>query len=290
MKKVFIVRLTDEDRLELDSLICKGKASALTLTRARILLKADQGDNSEAWTDAEIAEALDVAPKTVFNIRRRWVEEGLEAALNRKKQKRPSRTRKLDGKAEAKLVATCCGPAPQGRARWTLRLLADQLVAEVRQPLPPEPGKPLRYDCEYERRGTCNIFMFCEPLRGWRHVRVTQRRTGVDWAIALRTLLDQQYQDAERVVLVMDNLNTHSPSSFYEAFAPQEARRLTERLDIHYTPKHGSWLNIAECEHSVLGRQCLARRIDDGQRLAHEVAAWERDRNANVKNVNWPQT
>jgi len=128
MKKVFIVRLTDEERSELDSLIRKGKASALTLARARILLKADQGDKGEAWTDAEIAEALDVAPKTVFNIRRRWVEEGLEAALSRKKQAHPSRTRKLDGKTEAKLVATCCGPTPTGRARWTVRLLADKLV------------------------------------------------------------------------------------------------------------------------------------------------------------------
>lgn len=128
MKKVFIVRLTDEERTELDGLIRKGKASALTLARARILLKADQGERGEAWTDAEIAEALDVAPKTVFNIRRRWVEEGLEAALSRKKQDQPSRARKLDGKAEAKLVATCCGPAPAGRARWTVRLLADKLV------------------------------------------------------------------------------------------------------------------------------------------------------------------
>ncbi len=128
MKKVFIVQLTDEDRLELKALLRKGKASARTLIRARILLKVNQGDKGEAWTDAEIAEALDVAPKTVFNIRRRWVEEGLEAALNRKKQKRLSRARKLDGKAEAKLVATCCGPAPQGRARWTLRLLADKLA------------------------------------------------------------------------------------------------------------------------------------------------------------------
>lgn len=128
MRKVFVVRLTDEERLELESLIRKGKASALTLVRARILLKADQGDKGEAWTDAEIAQALEVAPKTVFNVRRRWVEEGLEAALNRKKQEHPSRRRKLDGKAEAKLVATCCGPAPEGRARWSLRLLADRLV------------------------------------------------------------------------------------------------------------------------------------------------------------------
>ncbi len=139
MKKVFIVRLTEEDRIELESLTRKGKASALRLTRARILLKADQGEKGEAWTDAEIAEAVDVAPKTVFNIRRRWVEEGLEAALNRKKQERPSRTRKLDGKAEAELVATCCGPAPQGRVRWTLQLLADKLVElEIVESISPE--------------------------------------------------------------------------------------------------------------------------------------------------------
>jgi transposase len=128
MKKVFVVRLTEEERSELDTLVRKGKASALTITRARILLKADQGENGEAWTDAQVAEALNVAPKTVFNVRQRWVEEGLEASLRRKKQDCPSRSRKLDGEAEAKLVATCCGPAPQGRARWTLRLLADKLV------------------------------------------------------------------------------------------------------------------------------------------------------------------
>lgn len=128
MKKVFIVRLTDEERSQLDALVRKGKASALTITRARILLKADQGEDGEGWTDAQVAEALNVAAKTVFNVRRRWVEEGLEAALRRKKQDCPSRSRKLDGEAEAKLVAICCGPAPKGRARWTLRLLADKLV------------------------------------------------------------------------------------------------------------------------------------------------------------------
>ncbi len=167
---------------------------------------------------------------------------------------------------------------------------SKQLVGEVRQPLPLLPGQPLRYDSEYERLGTCNIFMFCEPLRGYRHVRVTERRTRVDWAFALRDLLDEKYQAVDRVALVMDNLNTHSPSSFYEAFAPSEARRLTERLEIHYTPKHGSWLNIAECELSVLGRQCLARRIDDGQLLANEIAAWEGDRNISATKVNWQFT
>ncbi len=167
---------------------------------------------------------------------------------------------------------------------------SKQLVAEVRPPLLMCPGQPLRYDAEYERRGTCNIFMFCEPLRGYRHVRVTQQRTRVDWAFALRDLLDEKYPAADRVVLVMDNLNTHSPASFYEAFTPSEARRLTERLEIHYTPKHGSWLNIAECELSVLGRQCLDRHIDDGQRLADETGAWEGDRNLCATQVNWQFT
>lgn len=128
MKKVFIVQLPDEERLELETLVRKGKCSALTLTRAHILLKSNQGDQGKSWTDAHIAEALGVTPKTVFNVRRRWVEEGLESALNRKKQKFPSRLRKLDGAAEAMLVATCCGPAPTGRVRWTLRLLVNRLV------------------------------------------------------------------------------------------------------------------------------------------------------------------
>jgi transposase len=128
MKKVFVVRLAEAERWELDALVRKGKASALTIARARILLKADQGKDGQAQADARVAEALSVAAKTVFNVRRRWVEEGLEAALHRKKQACPSRSRKLDGRAEAKLVATCCSPAPQGRARWTLRMLADKLV------------------------------------------------------------------------------------------------------------------------------------------------------------------
>jgi len=164
---------------------------------------------------------------------------------------------------------------------------SKQLVGEVRDPLPMRPGDPLRIDSEYVRFGTCNLFMFCEPLRGWRHVRVTERRTKVDWAYALRDFLNKHYADAEKVVLVMDNLNTHTPGSFYEAFAPDEARRLTDRLEIHYTPKHGSWLNIAECEFSVLGRQCLNRRIDTAEFLASEVTAWQDSRNTIDSQMNW---
>jgi DDE superfamily endonuclease len=167
---------------------------------------------------------------------------------------------------------------------------SKQLVGEVRDQLPMRPGDPLRIDSEYVRLGTCNLFMFCEPLRGWRHVRVTERRTKVDWAHALRDFLNVFYAEAEKIVLVMDNLNTHSPGSFYEAFEPEEARRLTERLEIHYTPKHGSWLNIAECEFSVLQRQCLNRRIDKAAFLGHEVNAWQASRNATDSQINWQFT
>lgn len=167
---------------------------------------------------------------------------------------------------------------------------SKQLIAEIRKPLPMMPGQPLRIDSEYERRGTCNLFMFCEPLRGWRYVRVTERRTKVDWAFALRDLLLEHYREAEKIILVMDNLNTHSPSSFYEAFDPILARQLTERLEIHHTPKHGSWLNIAECELSVLTRQCLDRRIDDAYKLGREVSAWNEARNRNANRINWQFT
>ena len=149
------------------------------------------------------------------------------------------------------------------------------------------PGQPLRIDSEYERRGTCNLFMFCEPLRGWRYVRVTERRTKVDWAFTLRDVLQEFYQDAQKIILVMDNLNTHCPSSFYEAFDPPLARQLTERLEIHHTPKHGSWLNMAECELSVLTRQCLNRRIEDPKELGREVKAWNDDRNRTANKINW---
>lgn len=167
---------------------------------------------------------------------------------------------------------------------------SKQLVGEVRDPLPMRPGGPLRIDSEYVRLGTCNLFMFCEPLRGYRHVRVTERRTKVDWAHGLRDFLNEFYAEAEKIVLVMDNLNTHSPGSFYEAFEPEEARRLTECLEIHYTPKHGSWLNIAECEFSVLQRQCLSRRIDSAEFLGHEVNAWQASRNAIDSQINWQFT
>lgn len=170
---------------------------------------------------------------------------------------------------------------------------SKQLLAEVRAPLPPRPataehrGTPAREDYEYEREGTANLFLACEPLRGWRHVAVTARRTAVDWAHVIRDVVDGQYPEAERIVLVLDNLNTHRPASLYDAFAPAEARRLLERLEIHYTPKHGSWLDMAEIELSVLARQCLDRRIASREDLAREVAAWEEERNDAAVTIDW---
>jgi len=165
--------------------------------------------------------------------------------------------------------------------------LSKQLVAETRVPLPAEPGQPERVDYEYERCGTANLFLTGEPLAGRRHVTATERRTAVDFAHEVRDLLEVRYPHAEKVVLVMDNLNTHKPAALYEAFEPAVARALLDRLEIHHTPKHGSWLNVAEIELSVLSRQCLDRRIPDLETLTREVAAWEQARNADPRPVNW---
>ena len=164
---------------------------------------------------------------------------------------------------------------------------SKQLVRETRTPIAAGPGRVTCYDYEYDRQGVANVFMFCEPLGGWRHASVTDRRTKVDWAEEIKELVDVHYAQADRVTLVMDNLNTHTPASLYEAFEPSEARRLIERLEMVYTPKHGSWLNIAEIELNVLDRQCLGRRISDKPTLTREVGAWEAQRNADQAKVNW---
>ncbi len=162
-----------------------------------------------------------------------------------------------------------------------------QLLEDIQEPLPAKPGQVERIDYEYERNGTVNLFIFVEPLTGKRYVKVTERRTRKDWALAMRELSDDLYPDTQVIVVVSDNLNTHSPASFYEAFAPEEARRLAKRFEFHYTPKHGSWLNMAEIELSVLGRQCLAGRIQDIETLTRKVLAWEEERNAAVVKVHW---
>ena len=164
---------------------------------------------------------------------------------------------------------------------------SKQLIAETRTPLPMLPGKPARHDYEYKRNGTANLFMLFAPLEGWRHVEVTGRRTAIDYAKILRDLSDIHFPWAEKIVLVQDNLNTHTPASLYEAFEPAEARRIIERFEWHYTPKHGSWLNLAESEQAVLSRQCLARRLADAAMLATEVDAWRSRRNTNNAKANW---
>ena len=162
-----------------------------------------------------------------------------------------------------------------------------QLIGEVRTPVPAAPGQPRREDCEYVRNGTANLFLAFEPLAGRRFVEVTARRTRVDFAHFVKGLLDGPYAAAKKVTLVMDQLNTHNTASLYEAFEPAEARRLAERIEIHHTPKHGSWLNMAEIELSVLSRQCLARRIPDAETMTHEVAAWTAARNKAASKVDW---
>ncbi|EDN67873.1 transposase [Beggiatoa sp. PS] len=340
MAKKYIVRLTYDERSELEDIVKKGKKSAYKRLHAQILLKADIGEEGPGWTDEKISEAFDVTTRTIERTRQRLVENGLEGALNKSKPQKVKSYR-LDGEQEAHLIALTCGEPPEGYARWTLRLLAEQMVEleyveenlsyetvrqvlkknklkpwqkkhsrlkflrnfslewcippeanaefvcnmedvlevykkpydpahpvvcmdeaskqqikEVRQPTSLEPGKPEHYDSEYERNGVSNLFSLEDPLAGWRHVEVTDQRTSVDWAYQIRDLVDVHYPQAELITLVMDNLNTHCGASLYKAFDPVEARRILERLDIHYTPKHGSWLNMAEIELSVLSSQC----------------------------------
>lgn len=162
-----------------------------------------------------------------------------------------------------------------------------QHTKETRTPLPAQPGSVEKYDYEYERNGTSNLFMFFAPLEAWRHVKVTDRRTAEEFAYCMRDLVDIHFPDAEKVVVVMDNLNTHKVASLYKAFPPEEARRIIDRLEIHHSPKHGSWLNMAEIELSVLHRQCLDRRIPDQKTLIERVAAWESARNSAQSTVNW---
>jgi hypothetical protein len=165
-----------------------------------------------------------------------------------------------------------------------------QLVSEVRQPLPVAPGRPARYDYEYRREDTCNLFMFFQPLAGWRHVEVTERRTARDFAQCMKALVERHFPKAALISVVLDNLNTHTPAALYEAFPPAEARRILSKLDLRYTPKHGSWLNMAEIEFAVLADQCLGRRLPDQNRVRREVGAWEAGRNAAKTTVHWQFT
>ncbi|HET6841968.1 MAG TPA: IS630 family transposase [Candidatus Angelobacter sp.] len=360
--KRYVVRLSADEREQLEALIRKGKNPAQRILKARILLKADVSGAGEGWSDSRIIKALETSPSMVYRVRKQLVEEGFEAVLSRKQRATPAVARIFDGEKEAKLIALACSKPPKGRVRWTLRLLENkvvelgivdrasdstigralkkntlkphrrqqwvippkansafvaamedvlavytrprdpdrplvcldetskQLVAETRVPIPLKPGRPARHDYEYDRNGTANLFMLFAPLEGWRHVKVTDRHTAVDYAHVLKDLADIHFSNARTIVLVQDNLNIHSKASLYEAFPAAEARRLVERFEWNYTPKHGSWLDLAESELGVLTSQCLDRRIPDKATLIEEIAAWEHDRNANHTKADWQFT
>jgi transposase len=345
------VDLSQDERAELEALLSGGRHAVRKLKRAQILLAADGGASDEA-----IATGIGVGGSTVYRTKRRFVLGNLEAALS--EEPRPGAQRKLTGKQEALLVATACSKPPAGRARWTLELLAGemvkltghaelsretvrrrlaenalkpwrkdmwciaqvdgtyvarmedvldlyaetpdpkrpvvcfdesptQLIGEVRQPIPAAPGQLERYDCEYRRNGTANLFVFLDAHRPWRKVKVTDRRTNQDFAVCMRELVDVHYPQAALIRVVLDNLSIHSAGALYDAFPAFEARRVLKRLEFHYTPKHASWLNMVEIEIGVLRSQCLDRRIDNKLQLVAEVAAWERQRNAAEARINW---
>jgi transposase len=345
------VELSQTERAELTALLSGGKHAARKLKRAQILLAADAGAS-----DDDIATNVGVGGSTVYRTKRRFVLGNLAAALS--EELRRGARRKLSGKEEALLVATACSKPPQGRARWTLVLLADklvrltahdsisretvrrrlaendlkpwrkdmwcipqvdseyvarmedvldlyaeapdpkrpvvcfdesptQLIGEVRQPIPAEPGQLERYDCEYKRNGTANLFIFLDAHRPWRKVKVTDSRTAVDFAACMREITDVHFPEAARIRIVLDNLSTHSAGALYQAFPACEARRVLRRLEFHYVPKHASWLNMVEIEIGVLRSQCLDRRIATSECLVSEIAAWERQRNASGARIKW---
>ena len=345
------VELSEAERRGLQAMLGGGRHAARKLKRAQILLAADAGVPDDA-----IATSLAVGGSTVYRTKRRFVEGNLERALG--EEPRPGAARKLSGREEALLVATACSSPPEGRARWTIELLAGemvrltrherlsretvrrrlaenalqpwrqkmwcvpridgeyvarmedvldlhaeapdpkrpvvcfdesptQLIGELRRPLPPEPGQVARYDYEYRRNGTANLFVALDAHRPWRKVKVTERRTAADFATCMRELVEVDFPRAERIRVVMDNLSTHTPGALYETFPAPEAHRILRRLEFHFTPKHASWLNMAEIEIGVLRHQCLDRRIDTREGLEREIAAWERERNAAGARITW---
>jgi len=345
------VDLDEPERQQLQALMSGGTRAVRKIKRAQILLGADAGR-----TDEQIASNIQVGTATVYRTKRRFVEEGLERALA--ENTRRGAPRKLTTNEEAMLVALACSSPPQGRAKWTLALLAGemvrltsheqisratigrrlgendlkpwqrkmwcipkvnaeyvarmedvlelyttppepgtavvcfdetprQLIGEVRVPQTPKPGRPAHYDYEYRRHGTANVFMLLDAHRPWRHTKVTQRRTSIDFAECMRDLVDTHYPNCDRIKVVLDNLSTHSAAALYEAFSPDEARRILRRLEFHFVPKHASWLNMVEIEIGVLVAQCLDRRIPDIKMLTTEVAAWTRQRNTGRAKVRW---
>jgi len=353
MAKKYIVDLNTDEQKMLADLITSGTQRVRKIKHAHILLKA-----GDSWTDQQISESLNVSVPTIERVRQQFVEEGLQQALNPRKISRKYQ-HLMDGIQEAHLLALACSQPPRGHRRWSLRLLASemirmeyieevshatvrrvmqenelkpwlkeewcippkqnaefvyhmedvlevyqrpedarfplicfdetpvQLISETRQGIPAKKGQPARYDYEYRREGSANLFMFFAPLLNWRHIKVTEHRTKVDWSTCIDELVHQHFPNAERCILVEDNLNTHTPAALYESFEPAKARSILDRLELHFTPKHGSWLNMAEIEFSVLSRQCLSDYIPSREVLACETLAWETERNTNQATVDW---
>jgi transposase len=363
MNVKYRVTLSVEERAALEALVARGRPSVREVKRAQVLLAADARSQ-----DAQIARVVGVSETTVYRTKRSFVEEGLDAALH--DAPRSGAPRKLSGAEEALLIATACSAPPPGHARWTLELLAGQmvrltehdrlsdetvrrrlaendlkpwqrkmwcvpkidseyvarmedvldlyaepadptrpvvcfdesptqLIGEVAAPQPPvpaapatattpaEPGTPARLDYEYVRHGTVNLFVAYDIHRGWRHVEVTEQRTSYQFAHQMKALVDEHYPDAVCIRVVMDNLSTHSAAALYDTFEPAEARRILRKLEIHYVPKHASWLNMVEIEIGVLKAQCLDRRLGERNTLVYEIAAWEKERNAAGARIRW---
>ena len=348
------VELDEAEKAQLHCLVNGGKHPARKVKRAQILLAAHDG-----VSDDDIARIVSASGSTVCRTKRHFVEGNLEMALN--EDARPGAARKLTGKETALLVATACSSPPAGRKRWTLKLLAGemvrltghadlsyetvrrrlaeddlkpwqrkmwcipqvdgayvarmedvldlyaeeadpkrpvvcfdesptQLIGEAREPVPAEPGQPERYDCEYRRNGTANLFVFLDAHTSWRHVKVTDHRKAEDFAACMRDLVETHYPNADSIRVVLDNLSSHTAGALYETFPAPEAHRILQRLEFHHTPKHASWLNMAEIEIGVLRGQCLDRRIGERATLEAEIKAWQTQRNVSGARIQWKFT
>ncbi|MGH8162162.1 MAG: IS630 family transposase [Gammaproteobacteria bacterium] len=359
--KLYKVTLSEEERGELETITRKGSHKSQKVINALILLNCDEGEwNENRARGEDIADILHVSLRKLDRTKKRFVEEGLEAALGRRKSARRYK-RKADGELEARLVALSCSEPPPGQAQWSLRLLADravelnyidslsyetvrrvpkkneikpwrqigwviapganaefvaamergldvyrrpyttaypvvcmdetprQLIGETRTPLPTCPGQAARHDYEYVRCGVANVFMATEPLAGKRITKVTAHKGKRDWAHFVNDIA-RHYPDAEKITLVMDNLNTHTAGALYQTLLPEQAKALRDRFEFVYTPKHGSWLNVAEIEINVMIRQCLARRIDSLEVMAKSVAAWQARRERMQATIDWQFT
>lgn len=353
--QIYKVKLSKKQKQELLEITQCGTRPVRQVKKAQILLFAKEGK-----IDREIAELLHTTVRTVQETRRKFCQERMDVL---KRKPVPGRPKKVDGRVEAEIMATALSDPPKGKAKWTLRMIADHIVEleiipslshqtvkrtlkkkEVKywltkkwkippkangdfaaqmedvlevyekpydekhpvicfdesnkqqiqdmvEPIPATPGRAKRIDAEYKRNGTSNIFMIFEPLSGYREAKVTDRRTRNDFAFAMKDLVDnERYCEAERIIVVLDNLNIHSKGSLYTAFKPNEAKHIADRLEFHYVPKRGSWLNMAELEFSALSRQCLKRRIKDQQMMKEEIATWEADRNQQGIKGHWTFT